>query len=150
MKKAVLAVVSLIMAFSLVACGSKTVDINAFRDDVLKNVEFAVELNEIDTQLFSTIYGVELPADAKAQVWCGSAAAADQFAIFTVENSSEIQAVKKSVEEMRDNLAATYSTYATEQLDRINNAVIRTNDKYVVFIITEDYKNAGTLADKYF
>lgn len=150
MKKAVLVVLSFVMVLCFVACGTKTVDIDAFKKDVTENVEFAVELNKIENSLFSTIYGIELPKNAQCEVWCGSAAAADQFAVFEVQNSSETAAVKKSVEELRDALAETYSSYATEQLDKINNAVIRTGDKYVIFIITDDYKNAATLADKYF
>lgn len=149
-KKTGLFMLSLILSLSLAACGAKTVDEKAFSDDVLKNVKFAVELNKIDSGMFSTLYGVDLPKDGEAQVYCGSAAAADQFLIFKVENSSEIDGIKTSVEELRDNLAATYKTYNTAELDKINNAVIRTSDSLVIMIITDDYDNAAKIADKYF
>ncbi len=159
------ALLVMLLAFSFAACGEdekldlgyKEFDVEAMENDLRNSVKYEAKLPE--KSLGSSVLAVHfptLPKNDKGEVyaqgdfWVGDdVATADLIMLIKGNNEKEGTELFEWAEAHKQSLIETYSDYDPEEVKKIENAVIRQNGKIVVFVITNDYKTAQGVVDKY-
>lgn len=148
MKKLLVSVICFILSLSLCACGSFTLDTAALETDVIKNVKFDAPLEKIDNETTINVF-YSLPEKVSAIVYRGSSISADQFCIFTAEDTAGADETEIMANTLIESLKETFSSYDPEEVTKLNSAIVRKKGNYVVLLVTSDYDNANKILDNY-
>lgn len=151
MKKAVAVFTALIMAALLAACGAKkeiAVDIEALGEFAAQNIDFGEALERIDSDYALELYCLDA-VSAKAVAYSSSGAVADTFAAFEAENSADVPAIRRAVDEHLAYLNEGYSDYGPAEVPKIENAVIIEQGNYVILCICADSTAAREAIEGY-
>ena len=82
-----LAMVCLLAAFT--GCGGKKeLEPRAFVDELLSGAKFTDSLNQLDDPVVPLLYGVDAADYTSAIVYCGTAATAEEIAVFTAKDDA--------------------------------------------------------------
>ncbi len=148
MKKLLVSLVCFILAFSLCGCGDFTLDTAALETEVIDKVQFDAPLEKIDNETTINVF-YTLPENVSAIVYRGSSISADQFCIFTANDSATATETETMANTLVESLKDTFSSYDPEEVTKLNSAIVRKKGNYVVLLITNDYDNANSILDKY-
>ena len=155
MKKAIKKIFIVLMCLSIAAVGfgckgkdeTKEFDRAALEEDVLENVEFSIELEPLNPVVFSIYY--EIPEGVDSSIYQGGGASPDVFATFNASDEEGVKATVKMLEERVHSLKTDYTDYDAAELKKIDNAIIKTYETYIIYCITDDYENANKIIDGY-
>lgn len=125
-----------------------TLDPQAAASDIIKNVEFGSEMQDIDIDALSIMYTVEENVQAVAYIAGG--ALADELVIFTAPDEAAagkmLQNVKDHVKERSD----LFADYAPSEVAKLDKAYVKQRGCYVIICVTGNIDQAKTVIDKYF
>lgn len=122
----------------------KEIDAEAVAKTILDEGTFEGELDKIDPAAFEALYP-GLPADAKGVVYMPGVTCADEIAVFTSSDTAALEeCVKAHVAEQR----AGFASYMPEQVPKLDNAVIVTENYAVVLVISDDAPGAKAIIEK--
>jgi len=152
MKKISVLFIALVLSLCLFGCtkgeGFKEFDKEKLLNDLLEKVEYEVEVTEVNDFTLQMQYG-DLPEGVEATVFMGSTAAADRVCLFEAGEDLSAETLKAYVESTVKNLSDTYSEYDPEEVDKLGDAIIRTNGSYTLLVVTNDTENAEKVIDGY-
>lgn len=134
-----------LMSFS--GCGS-TISENDVQEtlrSLLDDVQFETELAEVGNN--ALLYFSDLPEDTALQFYKASGYCADQIALFTFSDASECKDAVSSLEDYVSDLESQYASYAPEQVDKLQHAVIYPCEQFLFLCVTNDYTNASSILD---
>lgn len=139
MKRLFCGLIAVMLMFVLVSCGSQTtqIDKNALASHILQNVSFAEHLEEIDSEYAVSSFDLD-PESCSAVCFNSSAAVADTLTIFEANDESYVSAINEAVNAKIDYLKEGYSDYGPAEVPKIENAVVITEGRFVVFCICPD------------
>lgn len=134
------AVVLLAFALLLCGCGSKTkdIDLSAFADKVIQDVDFGDDMLAVPEKLVSDYYTLPDGIDSYKIYVSGTSATASEFAAFKCKDENTVKAVKSAVEKRISEQTESYENYRPDEKFRLENAVIITNGNYLVFAVSND------------
>lgn len=141
-KRPYLSIICLILVLLMAGCGSKAagpVGEEALQA-LLTQVKFDTELK--DNGDSGALFFPGLPSGSQVKVYSGSAYFADEVVLITLASADDITKAKPIVDNHLQELHNQFMNYVPEELDKIDNAVVQENDRYVILCITNDYKNA--------
>lgn len=145
---------TLLAAGLLFAAGCKEetaqpeIDPAKLTSDVVANVEFASEMQELDKDSLAITYTIEEGVSVSAYIAGG--ALSDEIVVFT---APEENAAKKMLENAKAHIAERielFADYAPAEVAKLEKAYTIQKGKYVVVCITDDIDNAKTVIDRYF
>jgi predicted small secreted protein len=149
MKKETLAV--LMTALLLTSCGrttGKDVDIEALAETIAQTVAFDDDLALIDDSMISMMYDIDGYADAV--LYKGSGATAEEIALFRMESASDAQTAYQEAQAHIQSQIAAYANYLPDEVDRLEDAVIRQDGCYVSVVVSADADAAEKLLKEQF
>lgn len=154
MKKLFALILSAMILVSLAACSNvnsdvEEVDISALGSYIIENVEFAEQLEELDSEVALRQYSLD-SLDIQAVAYASSSAVADTLVIFRLANPADLPAVESAVESRIDYLEDGYSDYGPDEVPKISSAVTYILDNVVVFCICPDNASAQETIAGYF
>ena len=154
MKKLLILVTVLILALSLAACGAQeevSIDLDAVADEISgANLFVDTELQPVASETIAGMLGLDSSLISSARYYMGAGATGEEWGLFECVDAQSAESLVAQLQTHRDDLLATYESYAPDAVPRIENAVIMAKGKYVVFITAEQYAQAQTVADNYF
>ena len=129
----------------------KDIDLNQLSEDLQTQIDFEDELIEIDDSLLDNFYTFPDGNAIESHVIYKSAsnATAEEIALFKVKDSSQVDAVRQSVENRVTDLHDRFESYVPEEIYKIDNAVIKTSGNYVMLVITTEYEKAEEIINSY-
>lgn len=134
----------LAMLFLLTGCGSAkdyTLDETALAADLLENGTFACELYQVKEDRISDFIDLDAP---QKQILCmGNGTYADSFGIFTMGDAEAAKQAEETVKTYLADLQDSYQDYLPEEAEKVANAVVLRQGRYVVFCISGDAEAAG-------
>ena len=143
-----LALVCLLSA--LAGCGGKKeLEPRAFVDELLANAKFTDSLNQLDDPVVPLLYGVDAADYTSAIVYCGTAATAEEIAVFTAKDDAAADRLLTAARARVDKQIESYKSYGPAAAMTLENAVVEKSGKYVVVVICTDSQGAAKIADKY-
>ena len=154
MKKILALVMAALFLFAAVGCGAKEpadlkVDTAALLSDLESKVPYPDEINAIDSSMADMLLTPDkLPEGAEAAIYlnslsnvrillvtCPDAAAAEGF----------VPVLKGFIDRQKD----VNASYAPEEVEPLDNALLRQAGPYVVLVVSDDSAAAASVVDGY-
>jgi uncharacterized protein YihD (DUF1040 family) len=154
-RKAILNVILILfLILSLTACNEKkevVIDIETLATEAAAAAEFREEMQELNDDVIVNIYSsLKLSNVEKYKVFVNSTGGkADELAIFEAKSVEQAEAVYNAVKERIDDLKFSFEGYVPEELKHIDNAVLKKEGKYVLFVISVKYENVNEIFIKH-
>ena len=124
-----------------------TIDINELSKDIIENIKFEDELNKVNNETASKLY--EINNFTYQAVYMSSGATAEEIAIFEFENKEEckiaLEKANKRINEQKQN----FKEYMPKEMKKLENAIIKNKDKYLIVCITNNGEDIEKILNKY-
>ncbi|GMQ62488.1 DUF4358 domain-containing protein [Vallitalea maricola] len=126
--------------FTLVGCGGKdkdiTIDISALAGDLTSKIEFQDDLTKIEGNSVESIYQIDYAVSS--EVYVSSGATAEEVAVFELKDEKEADNAYKAAEERIDAQKQAFESYVPEEMEKLDNAVVKKIGKYVIVCVAND------------
>jgi predicted small secreted protein len=155
MKKTILSLtLILISILSLTACNQKkdvAIDVEALATEATKGAEFREAMQELNDDTVINIYSsLNLSDVEKYKVFVNSTGGkADELAIFKAKDTAKAEEIYKAVKERIEDLKFAFEGYVPEELQYIENAVVKKDGKYVMMAISQKYEKVNEIFTKH-
>lgn len=163
MKKKKIALLSLAGLLLLGGCGSSSdepnksepdsmevslsININDFAGMLVNDINYVGELKEVDYEYITSYFSIDSSTDA---IMYANDQTCEEIAVFEAKDAVEANNVAKNIDAFLSDQRATFAAYSPEDANRIDNAVIKTSDAYVVLCVCDDPDLAASLIDDVF
>jgi len=136
----------LVLSFCLLAlagcggksAGAKTLDLEAFADEVAQSVEYDDELIALTQNNVAHYY--KLP-ESGVNAWkilvSATSGTTNELAVFECADAKALGDVKAAVEKRLETQRANYENYIPAEIARIDDALIKTSGNYLLFSVSD-------------
>lgn len=143
MKSFALALALLLVLFSFASCGKDGGKSGKEIYDQLaagqaEKMKFAEELSLLDKETACRTYGIDEEKAAEISVFISSGAYVDEFAVFLAADGVKADELKTAAQARIDAQKKLYSSYKTEEIPKLDNALILSKGNLVVVLIGGD------------
>lgn len=152
MKKTVAILLAIVcLAALLTGCGGskKTMEPRAFVDDVLANVNFTDSLNQLSDDVVAQYYGVDSADYTSAIAYGGTAATAEQIAVFEAKDSAAAERILSALQTFVAEKVEAYKSYGPAAAMSLENAPVKIIGNCVVAVVCADSDSALKVVDQY-
>lgn len=78
---------------------------------------------------------------------CGSGGFADETAVFAMNSEADTEAVVEAIQKRIDSRSVDFESYNPDEYDKLQNAVVKTEGRYVFFVVSGDNDTAEGIFD---
>ena len=152
MKKTVAFLLAIVyLAALLTGCGGskKTMEPRAFVDDVLANANFTDSLNQLSDDVVAQYYGVDSADYTSAIAYGGTAATAEQIAVFEAKDSAAAERILSALQTFVAEKVEAYKSYGPAAAMSLENAPVKIIGNCVVAVVCADSDSAVKVVDQY-
>ena len=152
MKKTVAFLLAIVcLAALLTGCGGskKTMEPRAFVDDVLANANFTDSLNQLSDDVVAQYYGVDSADYTSAIAYGGTAATAEQIAVFEAKDSAAAERILSALQTFVAEKVEAYKSYGPATAMSLENAPVKIIGNCVVAVVCADSDSALKVVDQY-
>ena len=152
MKKTVAFLLAIVcLAALLTGCGGskKTMEPRAFVDDVLANANFTDSLNQLSDYVVAQYYGVDSADYTSAIAYGGTAATAEQIAVFEAKDSAAAERILSALQTFVAEKVEAYKSYGPAAAMSLENAPVKIIGNCVVAVVCADSDSALKVVDQY-
>ena len=152
MKKTVAFLLAIVcLAALLTGCGGskKTMEPRAFVDDVLANANFTDSLNQLSDDVVAQYYGVDSADYTSAIAYGGTAATAEQIAVFEAKDSAAAERILSALQTFVAEKVEAYKSYGPAAAMSLENAPVKITGNCVVAVVCADSDSAAKVVDQY-
>lgn len=156
MKRISIFLLCLCLALSLCACGSgggqKTGDIN-FEDcsrELLASDAFSDLLSPVGAEIAVSFYQLDSADIAEVQLYCSTGATAEEIALFKASDEDALKRIQDSVQARIEAQKESYESYVPEEVPKLEKAIVKSRDLYVVYVTASDNDAAESVLKNYF
>ena len=152
MKKTVAFLLAIVcLAALLTGCGGskKTMEPRAFVDDVLANANFTDSLTQLSDDVVAQYYGVDSADYTSAIAYGGTAATAEQIAVFEAKDSAAAERILSALQTFVAEKVEAYKSYGPAAAMSLENAPVKIIGNCVVAVVCADSDSALKVVDQY-
>lgn len=151
MKKTISLLLAAVCLLSVLAgCGGKKeMDPKALVDELLSGAGFVDSMNQISDAVVPIIYEVDQADYSSAVVYCGTAATAEEIAVFQAVDSSAADRLLEAAKTRVQRQIESYASYGPEAARTLENGIVERSGNYVIVVICADHAGAKKIVDKY-
>ena len=152
MKKTVAFLLAIVcLAALLTGCGGskKTMEPRAFVDDVLANANFTDSLNQLSDDVVAQYYGVDSADYTSAIAYGGTAATAEQIAVFEAKDSAAAERILSALQTFVAEKVEAYKSYGPAAAMSLENAPVKIIGNCVAAVVCADSDSALKVVDQY-
>lgn len=152
MKKTVAFLLAIVcLAALLTGCGGtkKTMEPRAFVDDVLANANFTDSLNQLSDDVVAQYYGVDSADYTSAIAYGGTAATAEQIAVFEAKDSAAAERILSALQTFVAEKVEAYKSYGPAAAMSLENAPVKIIGNCVVAVVCADSDSALKVVEQY-
>lgn len=125
-------------------------DITQIAQEIVDGNVFKDTLAPIDSSYSEMLMKITTDEYVSAVIYMGSGATAERLAVFEAADSTAAEALKEKCTTHITEQTAAYADYMPEEVDKLNNAFVKTNGKYVILCVAQDYEVAKKMIGTYF
>lgn len=146
-KKIICLLILALTALSLFSCGREETNaaeknVDALADALISKLEFDITPEEIDGEVALSDYSIDESVVNEVRYFRVGSAAADEIAIFKVNNKNDIPTIENAVSERIKYLKAGFSDYKPSEVPKIENAYTKTIGNIVILCICKNTAQA--------
>lgn len=151
MKKTMALLLALVCLLTVFAgCGGKKeLDPQKLADELLKGAKFVDSMNQVSDAVIPILYDIDEADYTSALVYCGTAATAEEIAVFKAADAAAADRLMKAARARVDHQIEVYSSYGPEAARTLQDGIIRQSGDYVVVVVCSDAAGAKKIVDKY-
>ena len=145
-------VISLLLVFCMLLpfagckpAEEKEYDAPALVQSILSQVQFADTLTDVGTS--AAMYFQDLPEGTTVQLYIGDGYYPDEVALITVTDTAHKKAAKTSVDKHLEQIRNQFANYNPEELDKIDDALVWEQGKFIIVCITDAIDDVKTILD---
>ena len=143
-----LALVCLLTAMT--GCGGKKeMDASALVNDLLSGAKFMDSLDRVSDGVVPVLYAVDTADYVKATLYCGTAATAEEIAVFEAVDGAAASRILKAAQDRVAHQIETYKDYGPAQAMMLGDAIVKQSGNYVVVVVCTDADGAAKIVDNY-
>ena len=151
MKRTICLILSLLMIFSLTACGSdaKSVDVQAIADDLVNNLSFG-EMSAVSADELG--FYLDIPEGCEAAGYMSAGTTFEEVIVVSCTGDNG-QAIYESMRQLVESQKQEASRYQPEEVARLDNCVLEGAFKagFCVLVVSSESNNsnADAIINKY-
>ena len=153
MKRTLIIFLAVAMLFSTSACGNKTDISDASAVDVAASVKesltFIDDMFEVKNEIVVDFYNLPEGVTEMKVYMSSSGATSEELAVFKCKDSQTAEQVVKACEKRIEDLKEKFEDYIPSELVRIENAIIKERDGFVMFVCADSPQLAEEKFDDY-
>ena len=142
---------TLALAMGLMACGAsgaKEVDAQALAQSLISEITYAEVPAQISAEDIENYIMVE--EGVEGIMYMTSGASAEEVAVFTAPDEETAITMKENVEVFLEEQSMAMAAYEPASVERIKNAVVEQNGKYVVLCVSDETDKAQEIIKEAF
>lgn len=132
----------------VMGCGNSkenvSIDMGTLAEKLLETVKND-ELTKIDSELVESTYNIKADQYEEGVVYVSSGATAMEIAIFKGKDKASVEEISKAVDTRKKEQIEAYTTYAPEQVPKLEAAIKKEVGNYIIYCVTEDTKQAENI-----
>ena len=134
----------------LAGCGGKKdVEPQKLADELMTGAKFVDSLNPISDTVIPILYDIDSADYTSALVYCGTAATAEEIAIFKAADDAAAKRLMEAAQARVDHQIEVYSSYGPEAARTLENGIVKQSGDYVIVVICADSDGAKKIVDQY-
>lgn len=161
--KKILKLIPLFLVMALVGCNSS--NNNVASEPTETQTEIAINITDVTNEIVSSgcfadqmaettyiemLLGIPETDYENAVLYAGGGATAERVVIFeATDNTGALNLKEKCQSHITEQIDA-YASYLPAEVDKLNNAIIKTSGKYTLLCVANDYAKANEIINKYF
>lgn len=153
MKKIAVLLVAVMLTCMMTACGGEEKVHDFAVEDLAKalreNIEYEDELTQSRDAVFYMIYGVDESLVKSQCSYFSTNATTEEISVVECVDKDAAETVKKAFEERVESQKKTFESYAPQEVDRLDGALITVMGNYAVLCVTSDVDRAMYVIDNY-
>lgn len=144
---------ALMLGLALTACGPKEpaetgYDPAKVTGALLDSAAFSQPLDTLDLDTACSVqYGIDAADVADGAVYTSLTAGAEEFAVLTLAEGADAQAVKTALEDYLATRREELENYQPEELTKLQNAILEVKGSSVLLVVAADADAARSLID---
>ena len=117
-------------------------------NEILSSVEMSTMAKVEDDRIGNYLEVDMSTIESYSMYICGSGGFADEVAVFLMKSEDATQAVVDSAKARVESRSIDFKDYNPDEYDKLQNALIKTKDRYVLFVVSGDNDTAEGIFDK--
>lgn len=142
----------LVMILGFSGCEkSKYISFDDVHNDLIENVDFGdnmAEMSDKALENFYFVYDKDILEDYVIYM-DSSNATPNEIALFRLKKESDVTTMETIVKNRINDLKVGFVDYNPDEMYKLENAVVKTKDNYVMMVISNDNKKAAEIINKY-
>lgn len=136
---------------ALTGCGGKKkkLEPETFVQELLDGAKFTDSLNQLDDQVVPMLYGIAMADYSSAIVYCGTAATAEEIAVFQAVDDAAAERILTAANDRVASQIETYKAYGPAQAMTLENSIVERTGTTVVVVVCGDADGAREIVDRY-
>lgn len=155
-KRLSILLIAALLVFTLCACGSSEevtseskLDVHQVAADIVATGAFTDVTTENTNGQALSVYGLSEDTVLDYSVYFSSMATPEEVAVFEVSSPEQASAVMDACTARRVSQVQSYETYAPDQIEKLNNAIIANVGNIVYYIVTKDSEAVNAVLKNY-
>jgi Flp pilus assembly protein TadD len=140
------------MALCLTACGGKekeiSIDTSKLAEELLTTVT-SDSLSETASDMLPSIYFYEADTVDSAIAYASSGATACEVAVIQSKDAQNTSEIEKLLQTRVDNQSSLYASYNEGEVEKLDDAIIKSTGVYTVLCVTDDADKANDILKEY-
>ena len=137
--------VSSLLVILLIGCTSSAIDINNVSTELVKNLKLEDTVVKLDNKEIENLLYLDEGSIKKGVFYISNENTSDMVAILKGNNN---KALLEDVNEYIEVLKTQNNNYFPEEVDKLNNAIIKEKDGYIYLIVSNNQELANDFISK--
>ncbi|MBQ4225929.1 MAG: DUF4358 domain-containing protein [Oscillospiraceae bacterium] len=130
------------------AAEASAADPEAVVNEILSSVEMSTMAKVEDDRIGNYLEVDMSTVESYSMYICGSGGFADEVAVFLMTGEDSAQAVVDAAKARVESRSIDFKDYNPDEYDKLQNALIKTKGRYVLFVVSGDNDTAEGIFDK--
>lgn len=145
MKKLLLSIVVIVLSVSCFSgCSNTEIDADVVSNGILNDVSFAEQLQPTSESIALKRLGINDSDVEECIAYTSTNAVVDEFAVIKALNTESVQS---AIEEHISTQKQTYSSYAPNEVAKLDSAIVEIAGDYVIYVVSMDNAAAANIID---
>ena len=155
MRKIFVVMLALLLLGCIAGCGQKSddhkdePDVHTLADKLMSGLTFEDSVSEVLPDVALKYYGIDSAGIVDCDVHISTGATSEEVAVFEAQTAIDAQSILDVMKTRQDTQIKTYFEYNSNEVSRLDDAVVEAHDRFVVYVVSNDSAKAEEIIRGY-